>query len=66
MGVTGAVARGDGSQMVTVGIQVYFRGSITGLGEARGGIIRSSLEWREDFSWDRHLSERTGSEKETL
>lgn len=35
LGVIGAMARGDGSQMVTVGIQVYFRGRITEFWEGR-------------------------------
>lgn len=52
--------------MVIVGTQVYFRGRITGGRKERRGIIRSILEWREDLSWDGHLSRRTGSEKEIL
>lgn len=38
LGVIGAEVGGDGSQMGTVGIQVYFRGRITGLGE-RGEVL---------------------------
>lgn len=38
MGVIGAEVGGDGSQMGIVGIQVYFRGRITGLGE-RGEVL---------------------------
>lgn len=39
LGVIGAEARDDGSQMVTVGIQVYFRGKITRLGERENSVF---------------------------